>query len=199
MNIYEKLVEIQTKLRAPKNNYNSFGKYSYRSCEDILEAVKPLLKEVGAALTISDDIRVIGDRMYVQATATLFDTESPEFVQNTAYAREPLDKKGMDESQITGTASSYARKYCLNGLFCIDDVKDADTDANYKQTGRLQGITKQEAESLWITLGNDTNRTNVKRKYKVSSLEELSREQYEEALKIVREAREKKAAERKQQ
>lgn len=192
MNIYEKLVEIQTRLKAPKNNYNSFGKYNYRSCEDILEAVKPLLKEVGAALTISDDIMVVGDRTYLVANATLFDTESPDFVQNRAFAREPLEKKGMDESQITGTASSYARKYCLNGLFCIDDVKDADTDQNYKQTGRLQNISKQEAESLWITLGNDKNRTNVKRRYKVGSLEELTREQYEEALKIIREAREKK-------
>jgi len=116
------LTEIQQKLKAPKNQFNSFGKYNYRSCEDILEAVKPLLN--GATLTISDEIINVGDRYYVKATATLKHGEEWETV--TAFAREEENKKGMDASQITGSASSYARKYALNGLFLIDDTKDAD-------------------------------------------------------------------------
>ena len=121
-----KLQEIQHKLKAPKGQFNSFGKYKYRSCEDILEAVKPILNEVGCTLTLSDEIVLIGDRFYVMATAHLKGEGTDEYV--TAYAREDLDKKGMDGSQITGTASSYARKYALNGLFCIDYTKDSDTD-----------------------------------------------------------------------
>lgn len=125
--IHEKLMIIQSKLIAPKGQYNNFGKYKYRSCEDILEAAKPLLKEVKATLIISDDLEQIGDRYYIRATAALYDTESPYgFVENHAYAREEESKKGMDGSQITGTASSYARKYALNGLFAIDDTKDSD-------------------------------------------------------------------------
>lgn len=121
-----KLTEIQHRLKAPKGQYNSFGKYKYRSCEDILEAVKPILNEVGCFLTLSDEIQLVGDRYYIKATARLQGPDTD--VTCTAYAREDLDKKGMDGSQITGTASSYARKYALNGLFCIDDTKDADTD-----------------------------------------------------------------------
>lgn len=128
MKIREKLMAIQTELKAPKGQYNSYGKYKYRSCEDILEAAKPLLAKYMCTLTISDEIAQIGDRYYIKAVATLMDAESPESIGNVAYARESLDKKGMDDSQITGTASSYARKYCLNGLFLIDDTKDADTD-----------------------------------------------------------------------
>ena len=127
-----KLQEIQHRLKAPKGQYNSFGKYKYRSCEDILEAVKPILNEVGCTLTLSDEIVLIGDRYYVKATASLHGQETSETV--TAYAREDMEKKGMDGSQITGTASSYARKYALNGLFCIDDTKDADTDEYANQT-----------------------------------------------------------------
>lgn len=128
MNIYEKLMAIQGRLRAPKNQYNSFGKYHYRSLEDISEAVKPLLSEVKATLTISDEPVIIGDRIYIKATARFTDAEdSTQFITSTAYARESLTKKGMDDSQITGATSSYARKHCLNGLFCIDDNKDADS------------------------------------------------------------------------
>lgn len=124
-----RVCDLQTELKAPKGQYNSFGKYKYRSCEDILEAVKPLLHKHRLVLTVSDTLTSVGDRFYVQATARLRDTESECFIENTALAREAAEKKGMDESQITGTASSYARKYALNGLFCIDDTKDADTDA----------------------------------------------------------------------
>ena len=134
MNIYEKLNAIQTELKAPKNLYNSFGKYSYRNAEGILEAVKPLLKQYGCILTLEDDAINIGDRFYIKATATLHDVEKDAKVQTSALAREDEVKKGMDGSQITGTASSYARKYALNGLFILDDTKDADTDEYHAQT-----------------------------------------------------------------
>lgn len=113
---------IQRQLKAPKNQFNGFGKYNYRSCEDIMEGLKPILGEL--VVTVSDDIRMVGDRIYVASTATITDGENR--LSNTAMARESLTKKGMDDSQITGTASSYARKYALNGLFLIDDTKDSD-------------------------------------------------------------------------
>lgn len=126
---YERLADIQAHLNAPKNQYNSFGKYKYRSCEDILEGVKPLLK--GLFLSISDEIVLIGDRYYVKATATITDGENSHSA--SAMAREEENKKGMDAAQVTGATSSYARKYCLNGLFGIDDAKDADTDEHKQQ------------------------------------------------------------------
>lgn len=126
MSIYPKLAQIQSSLKAPKGQYNSFGKYAYRSAEDILEAVKPLLTQHGCTLTLNDAMEQIGERYYLTTLATLTDIETGENVSTSACAREPETKKGMDESQITGTASSYARKYALNGLFCIDDTKDAD-------------------------------------------------------------------------
>lgn len=122
-----KLMNIQQELKAPKEQYNDFGKYAYRSCEDILEAVKPLLKKEKVVLTISDELQYIGNRYYIKATATLIDIESEAIISNSAYAREEETKKGMDGSQITGASSSYARKYALNGLFGIDDNKDSDT------------------------------------------------------------------------
>ena len=127
MNIYEKLSNIQNELKCNKNQFNKFGGYAYRSCEDILEAVKPLLKKEKVVLTISDELQYIGNRYYIKATATLIDTESEAIISNSAYAREEGTKKGMDGSQITGASSSYARKYALNGLFGIDDNKDSDT------------------------------------------------------------------------
>ena len=132
MNIYEKLSDIQSKLKAPKSQYNSFGKYNYRNAEDILEAVKPLCKEYKAVLVVSDKINAIGTRHYVEATATLVDLEKPEDkISITSSAREDEDLKGMTNAQITGSTSSYARKYALNGLFDIDDTKDSD----YLNTG----------------------------------------------------------------
>lgn len=125
----KELVSIQQELKAPKGQYNSFGKYHYRSCEDILEAVKPILGKHSCVLLLSDEIVFIEGRHYLKATATIFNSEGTR-VAVSALAREPLDKKGMDDSQITGMASSYARKYALNGLFCIDDTKDADTMDN---------------------------------------------------------------------
>ena len=120
----EKLIIVQSTLKAPKNQRNNFGNYNYRSCEDILEAVKPILAGQGLILTITDDMVMLGNRFYVKATATISDGENS--ISNSAFAREEETKKGMDASQITGSASSYARKYALNGLLCIDDTKDAD-------------------------------------------------------------------------
>lgn len=137
-NINSKLMQIQTEIKAPKNLYNSFGKYKYRNAEGICEAVKPYLAKHNCSLTLSDDIIEVGERIYVKATACLIDNETCECVQTTAMARESEEKKGMDESQITGTASSYARKYALNGLFLLDDTKDADTDEYHNQTNGKQ-------------------------------------------------------------
>lgn len=141
--IYAALMAVQAELKAPKGQHNSFGKYDYRSAEDIIEAVKPLLKENGLFLNMSDDIVLIGDRYYVRATVKVVDVVTGESVQTSALAREAAQKKGMDESQVTGTASSYARKYALNGLFAIDDTKDADTDAYAK---RQQAAQKSEQD-----------------------------------------------------
>jgi len=139
MELIKKLNKIQQELKAPKNQYNNFGKYTYRSCEDILEAVKPLLE--GIVLTINDELVNIGNRYYVKATAKFDDGQN--CIENTAYAREPESKKGMDESQITGTASSYARKYALNGLFLIDDSKDADSNEHASQTTQSRTASRQ--------------------------------------------------------
>ena len=139
--IQEKLIAVQKELKAPKNQRNNFGGYNYRSCEDILEAVKPLLVKHGLLLTLSDEMVAVGDRIYVKATAMLRDGESGLSV--TAYAREEPEKKGMDGSQITGAASSYARKYALNGLFCIDDTKDADATNTHGKSEKSEAeITK---------------------------------------------------------
>ena len=126
MGVYAKLAKVQSELKAPKGQYNSFGKYHYRSCEDIVESVKPLLKKEGLLLNLSDEIVNISDRFYVKATATVIDTEDEKSISVSAFAREEKEKKGMDGSQVTGASSSYARKYALNGLFAIDDTKDSD-------------------------------------------------------------------------
>lgn len=128
MGIQSKLLSIQTELKAPKNLHNSFGNYNYRNFESICEAVKPFLKQNNCSMSVSDDIVAVGERIYVKATITMLDIESGETVSASAFAREPLEKKGQDTSQITGSTSSYARKYAANGLFLLDDTKDADTD-----------------------------------------------------------------------
>jgi hypothetical protein len=192
MTVFEKLAVIQQELIAPKNQYNSFGKYNYRSCEDILEGLKPCLKKVNAAVTVSDELVQIGDRYYIKATATLFDAESGEAVSNTAYAREDEGKKGMDVSQVTGATSSYARKYALNGLFCIDDVKDADSRDNRQQEAEEQKKAEEEQKKIENSVipevkvkvlearcekeGVDVNK--ILELYKVSSLAELNEKQF---------------------
>jgi len=138
----KKVAKIQSELKAPKGQFNKFGKYNYRSCEDIMEGVKPLLD--GLVLTVNDELQQAAGRIYIKATATLTDGESS--ISNSALARESLTKKGMDDSQITGTASSYARKYALNGLFCIDDTKDADSMDN--RASQPNGPT--ENDRAWI-------------------------------------------------
>lgn len=140
--LIEKISRIQSKLKAPKSQYNKFGQYAYRNQEDILEAVKPLLAAEGLVQTISDDIVEVGGRVYVKATVVV--TDGTNFVQNQAFAREPQDQKGMNEAQITGSASSYARKYALNGMYAIDDTKDADA-------------TNDHGKSAPITVTNKTN------------------------------------------
>lgn len=139
MALADALVAIQGKLKAPKNRYNKFGNYKYRSCEDILESVKPLLGEYGILMTIHDDMVSLGERIYVKAVVTV--RKGVDSICNTAYAREDETKKGMDGSQITGTSSSYARKYALNGLFLIDDTKDADTDEYHAVTNQPAKVT----------------------------------------------------------
>lgn len=139
----DKLFEIQQKLKAPKGQVNTYGGYKYRSCEDIFEAVKPLLKEQNLILQTTDELVQVGERYYVKATAIL--TDGKETITNTAYAREEESKKGMDSSQITGACSSYARKYALNGLFLIDDVKDSDftnSEESEEQKEKLKLLTK---------------------------------------------------------
>lgn len=176
----EALKLIQQELKAPKGQYNSFGKYHYRSCEDIVESVKPLLAKHGVQLTLSDDIVMIGSRIYVKATATLSD-EKGATETATAFAREPEQKKGMDESQITGTASSYARKYALNGLFLIDDTKDPDTDEyrNQQNSAPIPAaaakISKAQAdEIISLAQGAGVPVVTILKGYKINALEEMT-------------------------
>lgn len=180
LNIYEKLMNVQQELKAPKGQYNSFGKYKYRSCEDILEAVKPILKENKLVLQLTDAVIPASEtRFYVKATAKLIDVESNETIENTAFAREEEEKKGMDGSQITGTASSYARKYALNGLFLIDDTKDADTDEYHNQNEQKKLITKAQIKKLGELVEDIPAMLNY---YKVDKIENLS---YEDAQKTI--------------
>lgn len=147
MSVYLKLVNVQTKLKAPKSQYNSFGKYSYRNCEDILEALKPLLDEEKAIVNLSDSVVLIGERYYIEASAKFIDAETGEVVEVKGLAREEDSKKGMDSSQLTGSTSSYARKYALNGLFAIDDTKDSDTTNAH---GKLDSKPKQTTTNINI-------------------------------------------------
>lgn len=198
MTIYEKLAKIQSTLKAPKGQYNAFGKYKYRNCEDILEAVKPLLAEVKAVVIIGDELELIGSRFYVKATARFIDCESDAQITNTAYAREEDTKKGMDGSQITGASSSYARKYALNGLFCIDDTKDSDmtngmpdqqnnqqNNQQRQQTANAapQLMTEQHYNILIRACGNAQMDGSAeefwKERYRVASLADIPDSQFE--------------------
>jgi hypothetical protein len=181
MGIYEKLLKIQTELKCNKSQYNSFGKYNYRSCEDILEAAKPLLVKHKLSMQISDELEQVGDRYYIKATATLLDIEDNSTMSNTAYAREDLDKKGMDGSQITGTASSYARKYALNGLFLIDDTKDSDTNEYHTQNDETDHLKlMQEFNELADETG--LNREALYEKLGVKSNSEIPSKKLQELI-----------------
>lgn len=184
----QKIVAIQSMLKAPKGQYNSFGKYNYRSCEDILEGVKPLLSEQELILTIEDSIEMIGDRYYVKATATISDGTNS--ISTSAYARESLDKKGMDASQVTGATSSYARKYALNGLLAIDDTKDADTMDNSKKPVQQTQETVYNWNSLKTRavqggISEDDLVHYVTETFKVSKPSELKQEHYQQAFNWV--------------
>ena len=154
--VHTKLMDVQRKLKVNKNKTNAFGNYKYRNLEDILQAVKPLLSDNGLTLTVEDNIDHIGDRFYIRATATITCIETGEKIQATAFAREPAEKKGMDASQITGTASSYARKYCLNGLLGLDDNKDADdyVPEESRKTIKQGSETWKRAVSAFVRDGN---------------------------------------------
>lgn len=158
MNVYEKLAAVQSALKTPKSQYNAFGKYNYRNCEDIIEAAKPLLKANGLLLTLTDEIVNISDRFYVKATATVIDFADEKSIFVTAYAREEQEKKGMDGSQITGASSSYARKYALNGIFAIDDTKDSDT-TNTGDTKEQKMETVEDAAGFIISFGKHKGKT----------------------------------------
>ena len=165
--IFAALMAVQAELKAPKNQHNSFGKYDYRSAEDIIEAVKPLLKDNGLFLNMSDEIVLIGDRYYVKATVKVVDVVTGESVQASALAREAAQKKGMDESQVTGTASSYARKYALNGLFAIDDNRDADTDEYAAQT-RQNGAGARSSRNTYTSRGSANDELRSKAMHSLS-------------------------------
>ena len=151
MNFYEKISDIQFRLKAPKGQYNSFGKYKYRSCEDVLEAVKPLLNEHKLYISISDEIVTVQNRFYVKATVTVSDGEN--VLATSAFAREEESKKGMDGSQVTGASSSYARKYALNGMFAIDDNKDSDTTNTDNTGGKKTSGQKEEQQYCCVNCG----------------------------------------------
>lgn len=161
MSIYEKLSLIQNELKAPKNQYNKFGKYNYRNCEDILEAVKPICNKHKTTLIVKDTIEQVGDRYYIKAICELHDWESDDVINAHAYARESQSRTGMDDSQLTGATSSYARKYALNGLFNIDDTKDADTN---------EFVEKSKQEPKSNNKRSDTPRNN--KNVSVSQLQE---------------------------
>tara|TARA_R110000868_G_scaffold112527_2_gene302997 strand:- start:21687 stop:22328 length:642 start_codon:yes stop_codon:yes gene_type:complete len=189
-NVYACLNKVQTELNAPKNQTNAFGKYKYRSCEDILEGVKGLLKEVGCVIVISDTIEAINDRIYVKATAKFISMETGDLVESTAFARESLSKKGMDDSQVTGATSSYARKYALNGLLLCDDSKDADSMDNSQL-----GTTPPPAQSNdgddkeWMDNINKTKAIHYGKEKQMTAEEviKMSRTKYKVSKKIAEE------------
>ena len=190
----EKLIKIQSELKAPTSNYNGFGKFRYRSCEDILEAVKPLLAREKCMLTMTDEVVAITDKVYIKATATIIDLDNKVHCSTSAYARESENKKGMDESQMTGTASSYARKYALNGLFLIDDTKDADTNEFQQTKQKAEQKSKKKTETgkeewrvkvLKLAKEKGITAIDLAKKYKLnnSTSAERFKEIYEELKK----------------
>lgn len=189
MGIYEKLLTLQAKLKVPKGQYSDFGGYYYRSCEDITEAAKPLLVEVKAVLLLTDEIVVIGNRTYVKAVAKLIDTESDGVVEVDGYAREDESQKGKDVAQITGSCSSYARKYALNGLFALDDAKDADAlppvqqpaakpaeKVTSHQLAQLQALAKQKGVAV----------DSIVAGYKLNSLQDMDTKQWAQTMNSLR-------------
>lgn len=174
MNIYEKLLYIQNELKCSKNQFNKFGNYKYRNAEDILEAVKPICLKYKAVINVKDKIIQVGDRYYVEATAYITDVEKPgDYIENQAYAREEENKKGMDSSQVTGATSSYARKYALNGLLCIDDTKDTDSEEYQKSEKKEVMITDSQKELIISKFDKEDIKTYLEELNK-SKLSELT-------------------------
>lgn len=192
MNIYEKLLKAQVELKAPKGQYNSFGKYKYRSCEDILEALKPVLDKLKLTLFIKDDVIEVNTRNYVKATIVLVNIEKPdEIIETSALAREEETKKGMDGSQITGASSSYARKYALNGMFMIDDTKDSDSTNTHgkdkAEQEKVQDFLNSRdgmIEKLKENLSSD-KLEKVLKAYKVEEIWQMTDEQLKEACQKI--------------
>lgn len=194
MSIYTKLMNVQNELKVPKNNTNTFGNYKFRNAEDILEALKPLLKKHNVTVIITDDVVMVGDRYYIKATVKFIDTETGEMIETSALAREEETKKGFDASQITGSTSSYARKYALNGLFAIDDTKDSDTTNKHlkdeptlsdAQIKRLYTISNKAGYSA------DKVKNMVKQKYN-KEIKQMNRSEYDnvtEGLQRIADAR----------
>ena len=191
--LHQKLTEIQNELTVNKDLYNSFGKYSYRSCESILEKVKPLCKKHGVSLRITDEIKLIGNRYYIEATAHIANMESGAEIEVKAYAREAEEKKGMDESQITGSASSYARKYALSGLFALDDGKDADSDDNTKKAiMEKEASAEKQANPITEEDKKEMAKMNIKienlAKYLQCKPEDITHDQIVKAVRSKKEA-----------
>ena len=176
--IYAKLSQIQQELKAPKKQFNKFGGYNYRNCEDILEAVKPITAKYETVVLIADEIVNIGERYYVKATARLVDINDGSEVANTAFAREEESKKGMDGSQVTGASSSYARKYALNGLFAIDDTKDSD----YTNTGDVQPKAAKATAMQLAKIAQYKISAKLIKKYNLTKIEELTQDEATEAI-----------------
>ena len=191
MNLFKKLLKVQSELKAPKGQFNSFGKYKYRSCEDIVEAVKPLLKEEGLLMTITDDLKLIGERYYIKATVTVIDAETGDKHEVESYAREEESKKGMDGSQVTGASSSYARKYALNGMFAIDDTKDSDSTNNHEMNQDEKpktGLSDAQVKRLYAIAGKKGYttadvKTHILKKYNKTSVADLTKAEYDGAVK----------------
>ena len=194
MSVREKLMLIQGELKAPKNNYNSFGGYHYRSTEDILEALKPLLQKHKAVIVIKDAVEHVGNRYYIKAEASIIDVETGESISATAYAREDEERKKMDQAQITGSASSYARKYALNGLFAIDDTKDSDATNTHgrepnkadRGQGRAGTISTEQAKELFNVAKGDTEVVReVLNTFGFKNSTDVPLEQFESIKKVI--------------
>lgn len=189
LNIKEKLAKIQEELDVPKKQWNKFGEFWFRSCEDILEASKPVCKKYNTCLTLQDELVELNGKVYIKGIATLFDYDSDKEIVNCAYARESEIKKGMDASQLTGTASSYARKYALNGLFCLDDTKDADTDEFKKTLSETEEKQEVKATSKQLQLIQELfkddveNLKNIMNKYAKTKITELTVKEASEIIK----------------
>ena len=201
MTIYEKLSQLQNTLKVPKNQYNEFGKYYFRNCDDIMEATKPLCKDLKCLIICEDDLTQVGERYYVRALARLIDLETGEGMSVSAFAREEETKKGMDASQITGAASSYARKYALNGLLQLDDTKDADSNEYSKMTGKaikknniVSKITPAQVQKIQILLKElgDKYKEALYKQLNINSCKELSFDKANELIKSLSTKVEKK-------